>query len=150
MERIWIYQGERKLTDQEAETLLTKMSDFAAEWTAHGKDLAARVELRYNQFLIIYVNEAFAQATGCSIDKSTNTLKQVQQEIGVDFFDRMKITYQDGVDIKTVSRSGFEKLIENGDVNEDTIVFNNMVANAEELERKWEIPLKDSWHAQVF
>jgi hypothetical protein len=150
MERIWIYQANRILNIEEAKTLLEKMDKFTEQWTAHGKQLAAQALLKYNQFLIIRVNEALAKATGCSIDKSTDTLKQVQQELGLDFFDRMQIAYRDSEGIKTVSRPEFEKLLESGKVDENTIVFNNMVGNSRELESNWEIPLKDSWHAQVF
>jgi hypothetical protein len=150
MERIWIYQANRMLNTEEAELLLERMDKFTEQWTAHGKQLAAQALLRYDQFLIIRVNEALAKATGCSIDKSTDTLKQVQQELGLDFFDRMQIAYRDADGIKTVSRPAFEELIESGVVNENTIVFNNMVGNSQELETKWEVPLKNSWHAQVF
>lgn len=150
MERIWIYQANRTLNAEEAELLLEKMDKFTEQWTAHGKQLAAQALLRYNQFLIVRVNEALAKATGCSIDKSTDTLKQVQQELGLDFFDRTQIAYRDADGVKTVSRLSFEKLIESGVVDENTIVFNNMVGNSQELETNWEVPLKDSWHAQVF
>lgn len=150
MERIWIYQANRKLNAEEAEVLLNKMDKFTMQWTAHGKQLAARALLKYNQFLIIRINEVLAKATGCSIDKSTDILKQIQQELGLDFFDRMQIAYRDADDIKTVSRPAFEKLIEDEMVDENTIVFNNMVGTSQELETNWEVPLKDSWHAQVF
>lgn len=150
MERIWIYQAERKLNNDEATYLLEKMDQFAKDWTAHGKQLVAQALLRYNQFLIIRVDEGMVKATGCSIDKSTTILKQVQQELGVDFFNRMLIAYRDQEGIKTVSREAFETLIESGAVTEDTIVFNNMVDTGEGLESRWEVPLKSSWHAQVF
>lgn len=150
MERIWIYQAERTLSHEEGSYLLEKMDQFAKEWTAHGKQLVAQALLRYDQFLIIRVDEGMVKATGCSIDKSTNILKQVQQELGLDFFNRMLIAYRDQEGIKTVSRGAFEKLIESGAVTEDTIVFNNMVDTGEELENSWEVPLKNSWHAQVF
>lgn len=150
MERIWIYQANRILNTKEAKILLEKMDKFTEQWTAHGKQLAAQALLKYNQFLIIRVNEAIVKATGCSIDKSTDTLKQVQQELGLDFFDRMQIAYRDGDGIITVSRPEFEKLLKTGRVDENTIVFNNMVGNSQELEKNWEVPLKDSWHAQVF
>lgn len=150
MERIWIYQANRQLNNEEAELLLEKMDKFTEQWTAHGKLLVAQALLKYNQFLIIRVNEGLVKATGCSIDKSTDTLKQIQQEFGLDFFDRMQIAYRDAEGIKTVSRFEFEKLIESDKIDENTIVFNNMVGSSQELETNWEVPLKDSWHAQVF
>ena len=142
MERIWIYQANRQLSEQESIHLLEKMDHFTMQWTAHGKQLVAQALLRYNQFLVIRVNEGLVKATGCSIDKSTEMLKQVQQELGLDFFDRMQIAYRDQDDIKTVSRAGFEKLIEEGKVTENTIVFNNMVSTGEELAKHWEIPIE--------
>lgn len=150
MERIWIYQAERKLTNEEATYLLEKMDQFARDWTAHGKQLVAQALLRYNQFLVIRVDEGLVKATGCSIDKSTTLIKQLQDELGLDFFNRMLIAYRDQEGIKTVSRESFEKLIESGLVTEDTIVFNNMVDTGAGLENSWEVPLKNSWHAQVF
>lgn len=151
MERIWIYQAERKLTEEESAFVKEKMDAFAAQWTAHGKQLVAQALLRYNQFLIIRVNEGLVKATGCSIDNSTVYLKKIQQEIGVDFFDRMRIAFRNSAgEIETVSRQAFEKLINDGLVNENTIVFNNMITEGESLAKKWEVPLKDSWHAKVF
>lgn len=150
MERIWIYQANRQLTQQESEFLLDKMGQFTTQWTAHGEQLVAQALLRYNQFLIVRINEGLVKATGCSIDKSTDLLKEVQKELNIDLFDRMQIAYRDDEDIKTVSRADFEKLVEHGNVTKNTIVFNNMVSTDEELASHWEIPLKDSWHAQVF
>lgn len=150
MERIWIYQANRKLDADESKYLLEKMDKFTEQWTAHGRQLAAQALLRYNQFLIIRVNEALVRATGCSIDKSTEALKRIQEELGIDFFDRMSIAYREGEEIKTVSRNEFEKLIQNGAINRETIVFNNMVENGKDLELSWEVSFKDSWHAQVF
>jgi len=150
MERIWIYQSNRALTAEEGKDLLTRMETFAGQWKAHGKSLSAGVSLQYNRFLIIRVDEEVAQATGCSIDKSVHLLKDIQQDLGVDFFDRMQIAYRDSGGIQAVSRQEFEKLVEQGEVNENTIVFNNMITEADDFSTHWEVPLKNSWHAKVF
>lgn len=150
MERVWIYQANRQLSNAETETVLKKMEQFTLQWRAHGKQLAALALMRYNQFLILRVNEGLVKATGCSIDMSTYILQDIQKELGIDFFDRLQIAYRDEEEIKVVSKPGFEKLIEEGVVDENTIVFNNMVDNGNDLETKWEVALKDSWHAKVF
>lgn len=150
MERVWIYQANRKLSETEAELVLKKMEAFTLQWRAHGKQLVAQAALRYNQFLILRVNEGLVQATGCSIDKSTYLLKDIQEELGIDFFDRLQIAYRKGDEIAVASKREFEQLIQDGLVNENTIVFNNMVDNGADLETKWEVPLKESWHAKVF
>lgn len=150
MERIWIYQSNRALTAEEGKDLLARMETFAGQWKAHGKSLSAGIRLQYDRFLIIRVDEEVAQATGCSIDKSVHLLKDIQQDLGVDFFDRMQIAYRDSEGIQAVSRQEFEKLVEQGEVNENTIVFNNMITAADDFSTQWEVPLKESWHAKVF
>src|SRR5690554_1652188 len=150
MERIWIYQSNVELTAQEIKQCIEKLSGFTEQWKAHGKQLAARAEVRYNRFIILFLDEEVATATGCSIDKSVRLLKELQSELNVDLFDRMSISYRQGDTIKVASRSVFESLIEKGEVNENTIVFDNTVSNSEELVARWEVPMKKSWHAKVF
>ena len=38
--------------------------------------------------------------------------------------------------------------IDNYFINENTLYFNNLVRNKEELENNWIIPIKDSWIAK--
>lgn len=150
MERIWIYQSNLELTAQEIEQSIEKLSGFTEQWKAHGKQLAARAEVRYNRFIILFLDEDVAAATGCSIDKSVRLLKELQSELNIELFDRMLIAYRHGDAIKVASRSVFENLIEKGEVNENTLVFDNTVSNSEELASRWEVPMKESWHAKVF
>lgn len=150
MERIWIYQSSLELTAQEVREIIEKLSGFTEQWKAHGKQLAARAEVRYNRFIILFLDEEVAAATGCSIDKSVRLLKELQNELNIELFDRMLIAYRHGDAIKVAPRSVFEDLIEKGEVNQDTIVFDNTVSNSEELAIRWEVPMKDSWHAKVF
>src|SRR3546814_118098 len=145
MKRIWIYQSSRRLNEEESKRLMTKMEEFTAQWKAHGKQLTAEALLKYNQFLILCIDEGMARATGCSIDKSVHLLQEIQEELNVDFFDRMNIAYRDADGIKVVPKKEFERLMEIGEVNENTIVFNNTVNTYEEFETLWEVPLKSSW-----
>jgi len=150
MERIWIYQSNLELTAQEVKQSLDKLSEFTEQWKAHGKQLAARAEVRYGRFIILFLDEEIAAATGCSIDKSVRLLKELQAELNIELFDRMSVAYRQDDAIKVASRSVFENLIEKGEVNENTIVFDNTVSNSEELASRWEVPMKQSWHARVF
>ncbi|PPL03773.1 ABC transporter ATPase [Parapedobacter indicus] len=150
MERVWIYQAGRSLTDAESRYVLDKLEGFTSAWKAHGKPLAAKAEIRYGRFIIIMVDDGVAPPTGCSIDKSVHLLKEIERELEVTLFDRMQIAYRDNGAIHVVSRAEFEKLLEQGDITHQTVVFNNLVATYPDLETKWEVPMSESWHAQVF
>jgi hypothetical protein len=148
--RVWIYQSNRQLNDAEANRLQQQLGNFTTGWTAHNHQLKAKAELRYNRFIILMVDESQAGASGCSIDKSVNFLHQVAKEYGIDLFDRFNLAYRDGEEVLSTNRAGFEDLLKQGVINNETIVFNNLVQNLAELETKWEVPFKDSWHPRLF
>jgi hypothetical protein len=148
--RVWIYQSDKELYDEQVKQLLSLLNDFAAEWTAHNHQLKAKAEIRYNRFLILIVDESQAGASGCSIDKSVNFMKKLEQQFGINLFDRFNFAYREGEKVLTLPRHAFEEMLKEGKIDKQTIVFNNLVQNLSELESKWEVPFKDSWHVQLF
>jgi hypothetical protein len=148
--RVWVYQSDRKLTDAEALQIQVQLDNFTTGWTAHNHQLLAKAEIRYNRFLILIVDESQAGASGCSIDKSVNFMKQLEQQFGINLFDRFNLAYRDGEEILSVPRQQFEELLKTGKINTETVVFNNLAQNLTELQTKWEVPFKDSWHIQLF
>ncbi len=144
--RVWVYQANRPLTDAEVEQINVKTQTFVDTWTAHKAALRASFEVRYNQFLLLLIDEKQAMASGCSIDSSVHFVKALEKEMNLSFFDRLTLAYwADGI-LKLVSKDEFEKRMEKGEINEDTIVFNNLVQSKIDLDTKWEGPLKNSWH----
>jgi hypothetical protein len=148
--RVWVYQSDRKLTDAEALQIQVQLDNFTTGWTAHNNQLLAKAEIRYNRFLILIVDESQAGASGCSIDKSVNFMKQLEQQFGINLFDRFNLAYRDGEEVLSVPRHQFEELLKTGKINTETVVFNNLAQNLTELQTKWEVPFKDSWHIQLF
>ncbi|MBE9583947.1 ABC transporter ATPase [Mucilaginibacter sp. JRF] len=148
--RVWIYQSNRQLSDAETVDIQKSLTEFTNIWTAHNNQLKAGAEVRYNRFLILIVDEEQAGASGCSIDKSVRFMQQLEQEYNINLFDRFNMAYRDGDAILSADRAGFEQLIKQGTVNTETIVFNNLAKNVTELNTKWEVPFKASWHAGVF
>lgn len=148
--RVWVYQADRQLTDNEALQTKVLLDNFTTGWTAHNNQLKAKAEIRYNRFLILIVDEGQAGASGCSIDKSVHFMQQIEAKFGINLFDRFNLAYRKGSEVLSAPRSRFEELIKEGKINNDTIVFNNLVQNLTELNTKWEVPFKESWHVQLF
>ncbi|HTK18025.1 MAG TPA: hypothetical protein VL442_00860 [Mucilaginibacter sp.] len=147
---MWIYQSDRELYEDEVKQLHEILNKFAAEWTAHNHQLKAKAEIRYNRFLILIVDENQAGASGCSIDKSVNFIKRLEQEFGITLLDRFNLAYREGEKVLSAPRDEFEDLLRSGKINSNTIVYNNLVQNLGQLETKWEVPFKESWHNQLF
>ncbi|QJD95211.1 ABC transporter ATPase [Mucilaginibacter robiniae] len=148
--RIWIYQSGCELTPAETSQIQQQLDSFTQDWTAHNHQLKATGIVHYNRFIILVVDESQADASGCSIDKSVRFLKELEQKYNTNLFDRFDMAYRDGDRILSASRAKFENLIKEGKITPDTIVFNNTIQTLSELENKWEVPFKESWHAQLF
>ncbi|HYH56375.1 MAG TPA: ABC transporter ATPase [Anseongella sp.] len=148
--RVWIFQADRELSPDEIKWAFPKLQGFINEWKAHGHALAARVEIRYNRFIIVMVDEDAAAASGCSIDTLHRFMQELEKALGIRLFDRFNIAYKEDGKVVSVNRETFEELLRTSRVNETTIVFNNLAATKKALDENWEVPLGESWHSQVF
>ncbi len=148
--KIWIYQAEKELNNEQIALVKTKLETFLNTWQSHGKDLVASHKIPYNQFIIIGVDEDKTNSSGCSIDASVAVLKELEQDLQVDLFNRMKVTFKIQDNVNTVSLPDFQRYIKEGKINPNTIVFNNLVNNKSELNQNWETPAKNSWHKRLF
>ncbi|HZY37732.1 MAG TPA: ABC transporter ATPase [Mucilaginibacter sp.] len=148
--RVWVYQANKKLSDNEVNQIQNELNSFTTAWTAHNHQLKAKGEVRYNRFIILTVDESQAGASGCSIDKSVRFIQELEQHYGIALLDRFNLAYREGNEVHSAPRHAFEQLLKQGAINSNTIVFNNMVQNLSDLKAKWEVPFKDSWHMQLF
>lgn len=144
--RVWIYQSNREFTDKEIEFISSKTKEFINSWTRHGDDLKGSFTIKYNQFLILAVDESFNSISGCSIDASVHFVQQLEKELQLDLMDKMNISFKSGNYINLVKLLDFQKFAKDQKITEDTIVFNNMITTKKEVENNWEIPAKESWH----
>lgn len=144
--RVWIYQADRPFTVEEVEIISSRAVDFIEQWTRHGDDLKGSFTFKYNQFLVIAVDESFATVSGCSIDASVRFVQQLEQHFNIDLMNKMNVSFKDGDAINVVKLMDFQRYAKAQKITKETIVFNNMVQTKEEVETKWEVPANQSWH----
>ena len=143
--KVWIYLSDRVFTSDEESSIQHSLNQFVKEWTAHGANLKASGEIRFNRFIILMVDETAAGASGCSIDKSVHFIKSIENQYGVQLFNRMLFAWKRGEEVFVSHLNKLQELFDHGEITGDTIVFNNLVATKKERNEKWMVPLKDSW-----
>lgn len=148
--RIWIYQSNRKFSDEEMDEIELSLKEFLEDWTAHGAGLEASYQLKYNRFIIIAINQDAQAATGCSIDASVHFIQSLEQKYGVDLLDKMNVTFKNGDHIAYKPLIDFKKMAKDKSVSANTIVFNNLVNTVGEWQDYWEVPAGESWHSRFF
>jgi|TARA_B110000908_G_scaffold113391_1_gene132995 hypothetical protein len=144
--RIWIYQSDREFTEKEIEFISDKAEDFINQWTRHGDDLKGSFTIKYNQFLVLAVDESFNNVSGCSIDSSVRFVQQLQKELQLDLMDKMNISFKDNDTINVVKLPDFQRFAKAQKITSTTIVFNNMIDTKEDFENNWEVAASKSWH----
>ncbi|AWH85526.1 ABC transporter ATPase [Flavobacterium album] len=148
--RIWIYQSNRKFSDEEVTEIESSLQNFLENWAAHGAGLEASYQIKYNRFIIIAINQEVQAATGCSIDASVQFIQSLEQKYNVDLLDKMNVTFKNGEHIAYKPLIDFKKMAKEKSVSANTIVFNNLVNTVGEWEEYWEVPAGESWHSRFF
>jgi hypothetical protein len=148
--RVWVYQADRELAILEIKEVKEILKSFVERWTAHNQQLKATYEIKYNRFIVLIVDETQAGASGCSIDKSVHLMKTLEEKFQINLFDRFNIAYKTNNRVFSANKLGFENLIAEGVIDQNTTVFNNLVDTYQAYLGNWETTFKNSWHDRVF
>ena len=144
--KVWIYQSDRNLSNIDIELIEREVKLFLNNWSSHNKEIESSFEIRYNRFIIIGLNENINSASGCSIDKSLNFIKDLQSLLKVNFLNRLDVAYKTGNDINSISLSEFQTMIREKKLSKDSIVYNNMISSKQSYINNWETTIENSWH----
>jgi hypothetical protein len=148
--RVWIYQSNQRIDDATVVEINKGVKAFAQSWTAHTQKVTADGAVLFNHFIVLAADEQQVQVSGCSIDSSVKFIQQIQEKYNLHFFDRLYTTYYHNNEVKGADKDTLQQLLDAGIIDANTLVFNNLIQNVEQLQTKWLIPLKDSWHKRVF
>lgn len=145
--KVWVYQADRPLTYDEIDIVRPMLYDFAQNWNSHGIDVQSYANVFHMQFFVMVADESNLGVSGCSIDSSVHLMKAIEAKINVNLFDRMLYTYFEEEDIKMIHHIDFKEAYDGGKINDNTLMFNNLVNSKEQFIQDWIKPLKESWHA---
>ncbi|HLF34629.1 MAG TPA: hypothetical protein VI583_10340 [Cyclobacteriaceae bacterium] len=143
--RVWIYQSDRILSESEKVLILERTNRFLDQWSAHGDRLKASAGLYYNTFLVISVEETEIEASGCSIDKSVEFVRQLERDLNINLLNREIVAFLNNDAIRLEPLNLIKDQIKAGKINKENIIFNNLVTTRREMDTNWKIPLKESW-----
>ena len=148
--RVWIYPSNRELTKPEISKIENLAEDFLNQWTSHGNDLQAGVNLPYDRFIVLGLNESIQSTSGCSIDASVRFIQSLEADFDIVLLDKMNVTFKKQNTIDYIPLNEFRNKAKRKEVAPDVIVFNNLVLNKIEYETLWEVPASSSWHSRYF
>ncbi len=147
--RVIIYPASRPFTTKEAKVITEKLYDFLATWAAHGKALSSSFKIEKNQFIIICVDEEKEVASGCSIDALGKIMREIDEEYQLGLFDRMKASYLENGEVKTLQLVDFKNKVRNGEISKEIQVFDFSKNTYLEFLSNFLLPFARSWAAGI-
>lgn len=148
--RVWIYQADRALTDQETGIITETLKASLDTWEAHGKPLTASAKVFEHRFIVIAVDERDELPSGCSIDKSVHWLQEIGQRMNIDFFDRSLAFIDSDNVVNTIPVPKIKQAVVNESILPTTTVFDNQVATKAQWMNRWKVPASNSWLNRYF
>lgn len=148
--RVWVYQANRPLNQEEQKEILTFLSGFLENWTAHQQSLRASAKIMDNFFVIVGLDEEFQAASGCSIDKQVHFIKQIEEKWKVSLLDHSQIAYLSEGEVKFVHFNKIKDAIIEGIISPETLIFNKNIATKKDLESAWLLPAQETWLKSYF
>jgi hypothetical protein len=148
--RLWVYQINRPLTQEEEARMNQLLQDFVTEWSSHGRDLQASFTIKERHFLFLATNEEVASASGCSIDKSVAFIRQLEQDFNVQLFDRTQLAFSQENRVQMVPMAKIKAEVTAGTLSPDSLYFDTLIPTVGALRQQWPKPAKDTWLARYF
>lgn len=148
--RVWVYGSEPALEKKNANAMLAEVDSFLESWKAHGVPLHSARDWSDDRFLTIAVDQEQEGASGCSIDGLFRTLKALEAKVGGQLVTSGLVYYRgrDG-EIRAVSRDHFTQLSNEGEIDNDSEVFDLSVTGLGEWRSRFRSRAADSWHASL-
>lgn len=143
--RIWIFQSDRPLTADEKSLAEERLFEFTNEWAVHGNPFNTSYTIQHHHFIILAADESSQNASGCSIDSSVRVLKELEQQLGINLFDRNLIAFWADARVTLIPMKELKQKFESGILNEQSLAFNNLITTRGDLERTWLLPVGGTW-----
>lgn len=143
--RVIIYPASRPFTAKESKVITEKLYDFLSTWAAHGKPLSSSFKIEKNQFIVVCVDEEKEAASGCSIDALGGVMREIDQEFQLGLFDRMKASFVESGEIKTMKLQDFRKGLKEGSIPTNIEVFDFSKNTYIAFLSDFLLPLRRSW-----
>ena len=146
--RVWIYQSSRLFFMSEALQIEDLLEKFVEGWQSHGTAVKGYANLFFGQFIVLMADETATGVSGCSTDSSVRLIKEIEQKMNVQLFERQTLAFVVKDKIQLLPLSQLTYAVKNDFINADTLYFNNTVQTKQELLQNWIIPINKSWLAK--
>ncbi|WP_414820069.1 hypothetical protein, partial [Staphylococcus epidermidis] len=89
-------------------------------------------------------DENQATASGCSIDKLTKIVREIDADYSFDLLNRMLVSYENEQEVFIEKLPTFKQQVKLGEIK-NVKVFNNGISSLNDFKQNWLLPIEESW-----
>lgn len=145
---VWIFAAPAGVHPEQASRIREAVPAFLDNWTAHGSPVPSSWKMVDDRFVLIAADER-QSPSGCSIDALYRFMRDLGNDLGVDFLDSHQIYYSEEGTVRAVSRDQFRSLAEEGEVDGNTEVIDPSVDTLGAWRSGFRRPASESWHSRM-
>ena len=148
--RVWVYQADHRFTETGEKLIRERMERFCEGWNTHGNLMPTSFEILENQILVLAVDESNLGASGCSIDSSVRTLRELENLLQINLTDQGKISLKKSSgELRVIPALGVKSRVTSGEIDLETEVINPQIQTKADLKNLWQ-PVRNSWLNKYF
>lgn len=140
----WIYILSKNIDKNILLDLNAFLIKICKDWKSHGQTTKASYVISNNRFIILFAEDKNL-ISGCSIDKSNKELRKKLNQLKIDLLPNSKIGIFKEDKIEFFKKIDLINLIKNKKILLSQNMINTTINNKESFEKKWILPLKNSW-----
>lgn len=148
--RVWVYQADHKFSDSDEQVIRERLIRFCEGWNTHGNLMPTSFDLVGHQILILAVDESKLGASGCSIDSSVRTLRELESLLRINLTDQGKVSLRKSSgELKVIPALGVKARVIAGEIDLSAEVINPSLRTKADLKNFWQ-PVRNSWLNKYF
>lgn len=125
--KVWLYVSSEFIDDNTQNIISESFSVFRNSWKSHGDQVDGGLFFMDNHVVIIGANVFGDSICGRAVDSQVRFIKEIEEKTGFSFMNRQNICLKNRNEINVVPFSKLESLVDNGGVDENTLVYNSMI-----------------------
>lgn len=145
---IWIYQSNQFINDEQQIKIQQAVDAFTGSWLSHKQPVKGWGSILFNQFIILMADETKTQVSGCSKDSMMHFIQSLEKEYSLSLLDRTQLAFFKKDQVEIISLKTLPQKISSGEIDEQTIYFNNTISNKQQLLNEWIVEVQHSWLTQ--
>ena len=142
--KIWVYVSERPFTEEEETVVEQKLAALCENWDVHGSPLKSSFVIVKSQLIVLLSDEVDNQASGCSIDASVRSMKELGETLNVDFFNRWNVACEKDNTIQVMHVNDFKAKLKSGEMTGEDYIFKNILGSKSEFESTFREKISES------